>query len=66
MIPIKTAISGQKGIPDLPATGITAVAPTAPNAQVIPNIVQSPGPNPSIYAFMKTDVQRNLFRIPLH
>jgi hypothetical protein len=24
------------------------------------------GPDPSIYVFTKTDLQRNLFRIPLH
>ena len=26
----------------------------------------SPGPDPSTYVFTKTDLQRNLFRIPLH
>jgi hypothetical protein len=25
----------------------------------------APGPNPSIYAYVRTSVQRNLFRIPL-
>jgi Tol biopolymer transport system component len=60
------SIPNGKGIPDLPSTGITARTPTLPNAQVIPNVVQSPGPDPSTYAFLKTDVQRNLFRIPLH
>jgi hypothetical protein len=24
-----------------------------------------PGPNPSVYAFTRRDVQRNLFRIPI-
>jgi hypothetical protein len=59
-------IPNGKGIPDLPETGITSGAPPVPNTQVIPNAIQSPGPNPSIYAFLKADVQRNLFRIPLH
>jgi Tol biopolymer transport system component len=60
------AIPNGKGVPDLPAAGITSRTPTLPNAQVIPNVVQAPGPNTSTYAFLKTDVQRNLFRIPLH
>jgi hypothetical protein len=28
--------------------------------------VLAPGPNPSIYAYVRTTVQRNLFRIPLN
>jgi len=59
------SIPNGKGIPDLPEAGITSRT-TLPNAQAIPNVVQSPGSNPSTYAFLKTDVQRNLFRIPLH
>jgi Tol biopolymer transport system component len=59
-------IPNGRDVPDLPAAGITSRTPTLPNAQVIPNVIQSPGPNTSTYAFLKTDVQRNLFRIPLH
>lgn len=35
-------------------------------AQVIEQGAFAPGLDPSTYAFMKLDLQRNLFRIPLH
>ena len=35
-------------------------------ARVIEHGSISPGPDPSIYVFTKRDLQRNLFRIPLH
>jgi serine/threonine protein kinase len=37
-----------------------------PGTHRIPHGLISPGPDPSTYAFIRQDVQRNLFRIPLH
>jgi serine/threonine protein kinase len=37
-----------------------------PGTRVIPHQFFAPGPDPSTYAFAKSDVQRNLFRVPLH
>ena len=54
-------------LPDLPGEGIdpgAAVGP--PGARIIENGSISPGRDPSTYVFTKTDLQRNLFRIPLH
>jgi hypothetical protein len=55
-------------LPDLPASGIDPAAGVAglPGARVIQQGSLSPGPDPSTYVFTKTDLQRNLFRIPLH
>jgi serine/threonine protein kinase len=57
-----------KSLPDLPASGITAAAggTDLPGVRVIEHGWISPGPDPSTYVFTKTDLQRNLFRIPLH
>jgi hypothetical protein len=53
--------------PDLPASGIRgqADARTFPGSRVIEAWHIAPGPDPSIYAYVKTTVHRNLFRIPL-
>jgi hypothetical protein len=60
-----------KSMPDLPAAGLRSAAGWAelPGVKVIalpPSTYVSPGPNFSFYVFSKTDLQRNLFRIPLH
>ena len=57
-----------KSLPDLPADGIdlTASQVAIPGARVIDHALISPGPDPSTYVFTRTDLQRNLFRIPLH
>ena len=57
-----------KSLPDLPADGIDLAAPqlAIPGARVIDHELISSGPDPSTYVFTKTDLQRNLFRIPLH
>jgi Tol biopolymer transport system component len=57
-----------KSLPDLPADGIDLTAPQVPipGVRIIDHAIISPGPDPSTYAFTKTDLQRNLFRIPLH
>ncbi len=57
-----------KSLPDLPAAGISVAdgGVELPGAVTIEGSRISPGPNPSIYVFTRTDSQRNLFRIPLH
>jgi hypothetical protein len=57
-----------QSLPDLPAAGIDAAAGVVglPGAWMIEHGSISPGPDPSTYVFTKTDLQRNLFRIPLH
>ena len=37
-----------------------------PGVRVLKHDLIAPGPDPSIYAFAKRDLQRNLYRIPLH
>jgi Tol biopolymer transport system component len=55
-------------LPDLPAAGLDAAAGVAglPGAKMIEHVSISPGRDPSTYVFTKTDLQRNLFHIPLH
>jgi serine/threonine protein kinase/Tol biopolymer transport system component len=57
-----------KSFPDLPASGISLDANwrEQPRARVIERSAITPGPDPSQYVFVKTELQRNLFRIPLH
>jgi hypothetical protein len=56
-----------KVFPDLPATGINAQTDAAafPGSRVVEGWNISPGPDPSIYAYVKTTIHRNLFRVPL-
>jgi hypothetical protein len=58
-----------KSLPDFSGGGVIdlkqAVA-LPPGARTIEAGLISPGSDPSIYVFTKTDSQRNLFRIPLH
>lgn len=55
-------------LPDLPASGIPLDADwiEPPGTQVIERANVVPGLDPSTYVFVRTDRQRNLFRIPLH
>ncbi len=57
-----------KSLPDLPAGGISVADRSVglSGAVTIEDGLISPGPDPSTYAFTRTDSQRNLFRIPLH
>ena len=57
-----------KSLPDLPASGIDPAAGGGglPGTRVIEQGAVSPGPDPSTYVFTKTDLHRNLFRIPVH
>jgi hypothetical protein len=54
-----------KSLPDF--TGLTSALSTPPaGAFVLEHEVLSPGKGPTTYVFTRTDLQRNLFRIPLH
>jgi Tol biopolymer transport system component len=59
-----------KSLPDLPGSGLLSAAGWVemPGATVgpLPGVDVAPGPNFSTYVFTKTDLRRNLFRIPLH
>jgi dipeptidyl aminopeptidase/acylaminoacyl peptidase len=54
-------------LPRLPPSGIGRLDDLAafPASRVIDGYRSSPGTDPSIYAYVKTTVHRNLFRIPL-
>ncbi len=64
LLPLK---AGQD-LPVLPASGIYSEADIVrlPGVKVIPQGGIAPGLTPSIYAFSRTTVQRNLYRIPLN
>ena len=51
-------------LPNLPETGIDLPRNSNPEPLMIGSV--SPGPGLTTYAFSKNDIQRNLFRIPLH
>ena len=59
-----------KDLPKLPEAGLISAADVKA-LNVVAEIdmkgmtIFAPGPNPSIYAYVRTSVQRNLFRIPL-
>src|SRR5262249_55550705 len=54
-------------LPQLPAAGITSPTVLAlfPGSRLINAYFVSPGPDPSVYAYVKTKMHRNLFRVPL-
>jgi hypothetical protein len=54
-------------LPNLPASGIRGAEDAAAfaGARVLDGLGISPGPDPSRYAYVKTSVHRNLYRIPL-
>ena len=55
------------GLPPLPAQGLRPHA--GEELPAIPKIREDwpvPGPDPQIYAFVKSEFVGNLFRIPLH
>lgn len=60
-------LPGGKILPRLPPTGIKskADAETIPGAKVFAANSAVAGPDPSIYAFTKESVHRNLYRIPI-
>jgi hypothetical protein len=54
-------------LPDLPVLGFRGLDdPSAfPGSRLIDGYEISPGPDPSIFAYVKTTMHRNLFRITL-
>ena len=56
-----------ESLPDLPASGIRGMEDAAafPRAYVIEGWAIAPGPDPSVFAYVKASMHRNLFRIPL-
>ena len=56
-----------EAFPKLPASGISRQEDGSgfPGSRVIDGWSISPGPDPSVFAYVKTTVHRNLFRIPL-
>jgi eukaryotic-like serine/threonine-protein kinase len=55
-------------LPELPATGVPLDSEWSgpPGTQIIDRANLAFGPDPSTYLYVKSDLQRNLFRIPLH
>jgi len=53
-------------LPKLPPLGMRALDEPAlfPGSSLIERYAISPGPDPSVFAFVKTTMHRNLFRIP--
>jgi serine/threonine protein kinase len=54
-------------IPEIPASGwpsTTAIA-ALPGARLLSAQAIFPGPNPSVYAYMKVTAQRNIYRVPV-
>jgi len=56
-----------KSLPDLPASGLKLESDAAAisGVRVLEGGNVSPGPDPSLYAFTKFNVQRNLYRVPV-
>ena len=63
------AIPLQRGrmLPPIPASGFPSKEAVAalPGARLISEESVFPGPNPSVYAFMKVATQRNIYRVPV-
>lgn len=55
-------------LPDFPAGGLESAAGEfkLPGTRLIDAAPVAPGPDSSTYVFVKAELQRNLFRIPLH
>jgi Tol biopolymer transport system component len=60
-------VSGRM-VPDFPPSGMDLPANqfAVAGARVIGQFRVFPGPDPSTYAFVRTEPQRNLYRIPIH
>ena len=56
-----------KMFPALPPSGMLGIddAQLIPGSRLIDTYGISPSPNPSVYAYVKTTMHRNLFRIPV-
>ena len=60
------SLQAPNSLPDLPVQGIFSGWTPPAGVKVVERAGIYPGPDPSTYVFTKTDLQRNLFRIPLH
>ena len=60
-------LSPGKSLPAVPVGGVKSAADLAkvPGVIVIDKLLISPGNNPSLYAFTRTSVHRNLYRVPI-
>jgi DNA-binding winged helix-turn-helix (wHTH) protein/Tol biopolymer transport system component len=60
-------IPPREDLPNLPASGIRGLedAKVFPGARVLDAWDISPGPSPFVYAYVKTTIHRNLYRIPV-
>jgi DNA-binding winged helix-turn-helix (wHTH) protein/Tol biopolymer transport system component len=68
---IATDLPPGKDLPPLPPAGMNSVDDArslkiAAKIDMSDKVIFAPGPNPSIYAYTRTTVQRNLFQIPLN
>ncbi len=54
-------------LPPIPASGFPSKEAVAalPGARLVSEESVYPGPNPSVYAFMKVSAQRNIYRVPV-
>jgi len=66
-VAVAIPIPSGEALPALPDNGLQREgdALALPDVRIIEPGSIAPGPDPSIYAFMRTTVQRNLYRIPL-
>jgi hypothetical protein len=56
-----------ESLPPIPASGFASKEAVAalPGARLVADKDVYPGPNPSIYAYVKVSAQRNIYRVPL-
>jgi len=54
-------------LPALPDSGVLGLehAKTLPGGRILEGWDIAPGPDPSVFAFTKTIVHRNLYRVPV-
>ena len=66
-VTVAIPIPGGEALPALPDDGLQSEedALALPDVRIIEQGFIAPGPDPSIYAFLRRTVQRNLYRIPL-
>ena len=60
-------VAAETGLPDLPQDGIRSAeqALAIPGSRLVEQASMVPGLEPGIYAYVKTNVQRNIFRVSL-
>jgi hypothetical protein len=67
-VAVAIALSDGKQLPELPSNGygsVEEVKGALAKIDMSGKTIFAPGPNPSVYAYVKATVQRNLFSIPL-